>query len=262
MKRAGWGRIVTISSGAGLRPSLTGIQAYAAARPASRPDPAAARGSSGRSASPSTTVAPGFVRSNPTTRAAMGSLWPGRAEAPGRCHPRETPRHARGHRRRNPVLRKRAGGAGSPGRCCPSMAAGREAPTSPRELADSHKAGAQFPSPLVGEDELGRRPSEEGGAGPRAPGRSPPAVHQPQGQTQIARAGRRGMKHLTDSRTQSPSCRTGRAWRIARPWAKWVLPTRGRRGNSASKCVNALAREWGEICARLKEVLDKTGTSS
>jgi len=32
MKRNGWGRIVTISSGAGLRPSLTGIQAYAAAK--------------------------------------------------------------------------------------------------------------------------------------------------------------------------------------------------------------------------------------
>ena len=32
MKRAGFGRIVTISSGAGLRPSLTGIQAYAAAK--------------------------------------------------------------------------------------------------------------------------------------------------------------------------------------------------------------------------------------
>ena len=32
MKTAGWGRIVTISSGAGLRPSLTGIHAYTAAK--------------------------------------------------------------------------------------------------------------------------------------------------------------------------------------------------------------------------------------
>ncbi|NNE50919.1 MAG: SDR family oxidoreductase [Sulfitobacter sp.] len=32
MKKAGWGRIVTISSGAGLRPSLTGIHAYTAAK--------------------------------------------------------------------------------------------------------------------------------------------------------------------------------------------------------------------------------------
>ena len=32
MKQSGWGRIVTISSGAGLRPSLTGIHAYTAAK--------------------------------------------------------------------------------------------------------------------------------------------------------------------------------------------------------------------------------------
>lgn len=32
MKQAGWGRIVTISSGAGLRPSLTGLHAYTAAK--------------------------------------------------------------------------------------------------------------------------------------------------------------------------------------------------------------------------------------
>jgi NAD(P)-dependent dehydrogenase (short-subunit alcohol dehydrogenase family) len=32
LKAAGWGRIVSIASGAGLRPSLTGIQAYTAAK--------------------------------------------------------------------------------------------------------------------------------------------------------------------------------------------------------------------------------------
>jgi 3-oxoacyl-[acyl-carrier protein] reductase len=32
MQKAGWGRIVTISSGAGLRPSLTGLHAYSAAK--------------------------------------------------------------------------------------------------------------------------------------------------------------------------------------------------------------------------------------
>ncbi len=32
MQRAGWGRIVTVSSGAGLRPSLTGLHAYTAAK--------------------------------------------------------------------------------------------------------------------------------------------------------------------------------------------------------------------------------------
>ena len=32
MRKAGFGRIVNIASGAGLRPSLTGIQAYTAAK--------------------------------------------------------------------------------------------------------------------------------------------------------------------------------------------------------------------------------------
>src|SRR4051794_13355356 len=68
-------------------------------------------------------------------------------------------------------------GAGAPG----AETEAARGPLPPR-LADSHKAGAQFPSPLVGEDRLGRRPSEEGGAGHRAPGRSRPAVHQSQGQ--------------------------------------------------------------------------------
>jgi ATP-dependent helicase HrpB len=45
----------------------------------------------------------------------------------------------------------------------------------PGGLSDPHEASAQFPSPLVGE-------GREGGAGHRAPGRSRPAVHQPQGQ--------------------------------------------------------------------------------
>src|SRR5215208_6186946 len=63
-------------------------------------------------------------------------------------------------------------------RCLPragNVALVNEPSTLPPGLADSHKAGAQFPSPLVGE-------GREGGAGHRAPGRSRPAVHQPQGQ--------------------------------------------------------------------------------
>src|SRR6202012_2855041 len=32
MQQAGWGRIILISSGAGLRPSLTGLHAYTAAK--------------------------------------------------------------------------------------------------------------------------------------------------------------------------------------------------------------------------------------
>src|SRR5215211_1973690 len=68
MKKAGWGRIVTISSAAGLRPSLTGIQAYSAAKHALvgltkqlswELEPHGVTVNS---------VAPGFVLSNPATQ--------------------------------------------------------------------------------------------------------------------------------------------------------------------------------------------------
>jgi 3-oxoacyl-[acyl-carrier protein] reductase len=68
MKRAGFGRIVTISSGAGLRPSLTGVQAYAAAKHALV---GLTRQLSWELAPHGVTVnsvAPGFVLSNPATR--------------------------------------------------------------------------------------------------------------------------------------------------------------------------------------------------
>jgi 3-oxoacyl-[acyl-carrier protein] reductase len=67
MKRQGYGRIVTISSGAGLRPSLTGIHAYTAAKHALiglTKQIAQELGPFGITAN---SVAPGFVRSNPTT---------------------------------------------------------------------------------------------------------------------------------------------------------------------------------------------------
>ena len=67
MKAKGWGRIVTISSGAGLRPSLTGIHAYTAAKHALvgltkqlslelAPDGITVN-----------SIAPGFILSNPST---------------------------------------------------------------------------------------------------------------------------------------------------------------------------------------------------
>jgi len=68
MKRGGAGRIVTISSGAGLRPSLTGIQAYAAAKHALvglTRQLALELGPAGITVN---SVAPGFVLSNPATR--------------------------------------------------------------------------------------------------------------------------------------------------------------------------------------------------
>ena len=68
MKEAGGGRIVTIASGAGLRPSLTGIQAYSAAKHALvglTKQLALELGPHGITVN---SVAPGFVLSNPATQ--------------------------------------------------------------------------------------------------------------------------------------------------------------------------------------------------
>jgi len=67
MKRQGYGRIVTISSGAGLRPSLTGIQAYAAAKHALVGLTKQLAHELGPYGITVNSVAPGFVRSNPAT---------------------------------------------------------------------------------------------------------------------------------------------------------------------------------------------------
>lgn len=69
MKENGFGRIINISSGAGLRPSLTGIQAYTAAKHALiglTRQLAQELGSFGITVN---SVAPGLVLSNPSTRA-------------------------------------------------------------------------------------------------------------------------------------------------------------------------------------------------
>jgi 3-oxoacyl-[acyl-carrier protein] reductase len=68
MKAAGWGRIVTISSGAGLRPSLTGIQGYAAAKHALVGLTRQLSWELGPFGITVNSVAPGFVLSNPTTQ--------------------------------------------------------------------------------------------------------------------------------------------------------------------------------------------------
>lgn len=67
LKQAGAGRIVTISSGAGLRPSLTGIQAYAASKHALVGLTRQLALELGPHNITVNSVAPGFVLSNPST---------------------------------------------------------------------------------------------------------------------------------------------------------------------------------------------------
>lgn len=67
MKAAGYGRIVNISSGAGLGVSLTGIQAYASAKAGQIGLTRQLAHELGPFGITVNCVAPGFVRSNPTT---------------------------------------------------------------------------------------------------------------------------------------------------------------------------------------------------
>ena len=67
MKKAGGGRIVTISSGAGLKPSKTGIQAYCAAKHALVGLTRQLSRELGPFGITVNSVAPGFVLSNPAT---------------------------------------------------------------------------------------------------------------------------------------------------------------------------------------------------
>jgi 3-oxoacyl-[acyl-carrier protein] reductase len=67
MKASGYGRIVTISSGAGIGVSLTGIQAYAAAKAGEIGLTRQLAHELGAFGITVNSVAPGFVRSNPTT---------------------------------------------------------------------------------------------------------------------------------------------------------------------------------------------------
>ncbi len=87
MKKNGWGRIVTISSGAGLRPSLTGIHAYTAAKHAlvgltkQLSLELAPHGITVNS------IAPGFIRSNPATERQWKAYGPeGQAQLINRIH--------------------------------------------------------------------------------------------------------------------------------------------------------------------------------
>jgi 3-oxoacyl-[acyl-carrier protein] reductase len=68
MKQNHWGRIVNISSGAGLRPSLTGIQAYAAAKHALVGLTKQLSFELGPFGITTNSVAPGLILSNPSSR--------------------------------------------------------------------------------------------------------------------------------------------------------------------------------------------------
>ncbi len=67
MKKAGWGRIVNISSGAGRSVSLTGIQAYASSKAAQIAFTRQTAHELGQYGITVNCIAPGFVLSNPTT---------------------------------------------------------------------------------------------------------------------------------------------------------------------------------------------------
>lgn len=69
MRRNGFGRMVFIASGAGLRPSLTGIQAYTAAKHALVGLTKQLSQDLGRYGITANAIAPGFVRSNPSSEA-------------------------------------------------------------------------------------------------------------------------------------------------------------------------------------------------
>ena len=89
MKAAGWGRIVTISSGAGLRPSLTGIQAYCAAKHALVGLTKQLSLELGPHGITVNSVAPGFVLSNHSTERQWASYGPdGQAQLLDRIHTR------------------------------------------------------------------------------------------------------------------------------------------------------------------------------
>jgi len=76
MKEARSGRIINISSGAGLGVSLTGIQAYAAAKAAQIGLTRQLAHELGPWGITVNTIAPGFVRSNPTTERQWDSYGP------------------------------------------------------------------------------------------------------------------------------------------------------------------------------------------
>lgn len=91
MQAARYGRIVNITSGAGLRPSLTGIQAYTAAKHALVGLTKQLSQDLGPHGITCNAVAPGFVRSNPSSEKQWQSYGAdGQARLVGSIHTRRT----------------------------------------------------------------------------------------------------------------------------------------------------------------------------
>src|SRR5215217_8964239 len=108
MKRQGSGRIVTISSGAGLRPSLTGIQAYAAAKHALVGLTKQLAQELGPHGITVNSVGARLRSLEPCERTSVGELWRRGAETTGGRHLHAPARHAGGYRVGCAVLRVRA----------------------------------------------------------------------------------------------------------------------------------------------------------
>ena len=117
MKRARYGRIVNISSGAGLGISLTGIQAYASAKAGQIGLTRQLAHELGPWNITVNNVAPGFVRSNPTTERQWEAMGEDGQAAADPEHRAEAARHARRHRRMPCCSSPPTTPAGSPARC-------------------------------------------------------------------------------------------------------------------------------------------------
>ena len=76
LKAAGWGRIVAIASGAGLRPSMTNIQAYTAAKHAVVGLVRQLSFELGPHGTTANAVAPGLILTNPATHAQWAAYGP------------------------------------------------------------------------------------------------------------------------------------------------------------------------------------------
>ena len=110
MKRQRCGRIVNISSGAGLGVSLTGIQAYASAKAGQIGLTRQLAHELGPFGITVNNVAPGLRPLEPDHRAPVGGDGRGGPDRAGREHRHAPARQSRGHRPRGPVLRR--GGLG------------------------------------------------------------------------------------------------------------------------------------------------------